>query len=104
MESHLRSWAKSATWRLIGIVILGAISFAITRDLGQTTVITGVFHLLRFVLYYYHERAWERIAWGKGRHPLAHLPVKTDLAPEDHEEIRKLLADRQYLVSKDYEI
>lgn len=104
METHLRSWAKSATWRLVGIVILGGLSYAMTRDWKQTTVITAVFHTLRFVLYYYHERLWARVAWGKRRHPLSHLPVKADLTPEDHDAIRKLLADRQCLVRPDYEI
>jgi hypothetical protein len=38
------SWAKSFTWRLVGIVMLGGISYAITRDWEQTTIITAIFH------------------------------------------------------------
>ncbi|MBM4144484.1 MAG: DUF2061 domain-containing protein [Lentisphaerae bacterium] len=103
-ETRLRSWAKSASWRIVGIVLLGGISYALTRNWEQTTVITAVFHALRFVLYYYHERCWARIAWGTTPHPLSHLPVKRHLTPEDHAAVAKLLRDRDCLETSDYEI
>lgn len=103
-ESHARSWAKSLTWRIVGIVMLGGISYAITRNWEQTTVITVIFHALRTVLYYYHERLWARVAWGSPSHPLSHLPVKEDLTHEDREAVRKLLEDRKCLARPDYEI
>ena len=65
VDSHSRSWLKSITWRVIGIVILGGISWMFTRDWEQTTWITITFHTIRLVLYYYHERIWLRIRWGK---------------------------------------
>ena len=104
METHWRSWAKSVTWRLVGVVMLGGISYAMTRDLKQTTVITTIFHTLRFVLYYYHERLWTRIRWGVRKHPLAHLPVKDGLTPDDQEAVRRVLAERNCLNQPDYEI
>lgn len=104
METHLRSWAKSVTWRVIGIIILGGISYAITRNWEQTTVITVIFHSMRLVLYYYHERAWERISWGKLKHPLARFPVKNDLTPEEFVAIEKFLEERKCLIRPDYEI
>lgn len=104
MESHARSWAKSVTWRVIGIIILGGISYAITRNWQQTTVITVIFHSLRLILYYFHERAWERISWGKPKHPLARFPVKNDLTPEDFAAIKKFLEEQKCLAKPDYEI
>ena len=65
IDSHLRSWMKSITWRIIGIVILGGLAWLFTRDWEQTSLITITFHSIRLVLYYYHERAWERISWGR---------------------------------------
>ncbi len=103
-ESRSRSWAKSFSWRFIGVVMLGGISYAITRDLEQTTIITLIFHVLRTVLYYYHERIWERIAWGKPRHPLACLPVKRNLTPDDYAAVAELLKQRNCLAAPDYEI
>jgi uncharacterized membrane protein len=104
METHLRSWMKSFSWRIVGIVLLGGISYAFTKDWKQTTWITIIFHGIRTVLYYLHERWWERISWGRIKHPLSHLPVKRDLAPEDHEAIRNLLRERKCLSMQDYEI
>jgi len=65
MERKVRSWIKSLTWRVLGIIILVSISFAYTCDIKQTTAITLIFHLIRFILYYIHERIWLKFSWGK---------------------------------------
>ena len=49
----------------MGIVILGALAWLFTRDWQETTLITITFHAIRLVLYYFHERAWERTGWGR---------------------------------------
>ena len=64
-ESRKRSWAKSLLWRLIGIFVLGAIAWAITGNWAQMTVITVLFHSIRLVMYYWFERWWDRISWGR---------------------------------------
>ncbi len=65
IDSHLRSWVKSLVWRVIGIFILGALAWLFTRDWEETTLITVTFHSIRFVLYYLHERCWEKVTWGR---------------------------------------
>ena len=97
MDTRKRSWVKSITWRAVGVVILGAISYAVTRDLGATSVITLLFHGLRLILYYWHERLWERAAWGKIRHPLEHFYMKDNLTAGDVAEIRQILEERGYV-------
>jgi uncharacterized membrane protein len=104
METRLRSWTKSATWRVTGIVILGGISYAMTRNWEQTTVITAVFHTVRFLLYYYHERWWAHVTWGRKAHPLSYLPVRDDMTHGDHEAVKRLLKERNCLERPDYEI
>ncbi|MEK7404620.1 MAG: DUF2061 domain-containing protein [Acidobacteriota bacterium] len=96
MDTHSRSWAKSFSWRIIGVVILGAITYSITRSWEQTGTITAVFHVIRVILYYWHERLWEKVSWGKLKHPLACLHVRKDLTPEDYEVIRSLLDQHRY--------
>lgn len=64
-ETRRRSWLKSIVWRIIGIAILGGITWLITRSWEQTSVITLFFHTVRLVLYYYHERAWDNVEWGR---------------------------------------
>jgi len=64
-DSWIRSWTKSFTWRVLGIVILVLISYFVTGSLAKASVITFAFHGIRVVLYVLHERAWELIEWGR---------------------------------------
>jgi len=96
LESRKRSWAKSLVWRFIGIVLLAAIAFAVTGNWEQMTIITLIFHGVRVVLYYTHERIWDRIAWGRVV-TLADLSLKRPLAPEDRKELEVFLNKRGYL-------
>jgi len=105
MDTKGRSWLKSVTWRIVGVFILGAISYAITRDWSKTTSITLIFHVVRLILYYFHERMWEGIAWGRITHPLSHLPMREGLTTDDLRKIEKLLAEQKYVVKQpEYEI
>ena len=61
------------------------------------TTITVLFHGIRMIMYYYHERLWERVSWGKLKHPLAGLPVKGELTPEDLEIVGEKLKSLGYL-------
>jgi uncharacterized membrane protein len=88
---------KSITWRILGVVLLGVISYVITKDWKEMAVITVIFHGIRVVLYYFHERAWERISWGRLQHPLAVLPVDRELTPEDLQEVREKLRSLGYI-------
>lgn len=63
-DTKLRSWIKSITWRIIGIFLLGGITYIITGNWETTTIIALTFHGIRLFLYYYHERVWEKIKWG----------------------------------------
>ena len=96
LESRKRSWVKSLIWRAIGVVLLGAIAYAVTGNWEQMTIITLIFHGVRVVLYYSHERIWDQIAWGRVV-PLADLRLKRPLTPEDRNELEELLNKRGYL-------
>lgn len=97
IETHTRAWVKSILWRIIGIVILGGISWLVTHSLKEMTIITTIFHGIRLILYYLHERAWEKIHWGRIKHPLSILPVKKELEPEDLKLIQSQLKELGYL-------
>jgi uncharacterized membrane protein len=92
MDTRTRAWAKSITWRVVGIFILGAIIYAFTQKWKETLDITILFHGVRVILYYFHERIWDRIKWGKIIHPLARF----DIQPENCEVVKKLLNDNGY--------
>ena len=96
-ETHTRAWIKSLVWRIFGIVILAAISWIVTHSWRDMSLITIFFHSIRVVLYYLHERMWERIQWGRIKHPLSVLPVTKALIPEDLNLIRNQLKKLGYL-------
>jgi uncharacterized membrane protein len=96
-ETHARAWVKSLVWRMLGIVILGSISWIITHSWKEMTIITVFFHSVRVILYSIHERLWEKISWGRVKHPLSILPVKKELKPEDLKLIQGQLGELGYL-------
>lgn len=97
LETHTRAWVKSIVWRILGIAILGIISWFATRSWKEMTMITLFFHSIRITLYYFHERVWERISWGRIKHPLSNLPVNKELTPEDLKIIQNQLKDLGYI-------
>ncbi len=81
-HSVKRSILKSITWRIIGILLLGGLTWVFTGDIGESIAITLVFNAIRVFLYVAHEEAWER--WPRlarvGRRPSLRAPPPT-LAP-----------------------
>lgn len=96
-ETRNRAWIKSIVWRILGIAILGIISWVITHSWKEMTVITILFHAIRVILYYFNERVWERISWGRIKHPLSSLPVNKEIKPEDLKLIQEQLKELGYL-------
>ena len=52
---------KSIIWRILGIFVLGAVTYFYTRKWITTTYITFVHHATFLVVFYLHERLWTRI-------------------------------------------
>ena len=96
-ESHARAWLKSIIWRILGIAILGIISWFATHSLKEMAMITLFFHGIRVILYYFHERVWERIHWGRIKHPLSNFSLKKELTQEDLKIIHNNLKELGYI-------
>lgn len=65
MDSGTRSLAKAVSWRITGSIDTFVISWLIT---GQALLASGIAFtelLTKVVLYWFHERVWNRIEWGK---------------------------------------
>jgi uncharacterized membrane protein len=91
LDTKKRAWVKSIVWRIIGIVLLGAIAYFVTGNWEETNIIMIVFHGIRVIMYFYHERAWERISWGKIEHPLSDIGVTKKFTNEEIKEIEEKL-------------
>jgi uncharacterized membrane protein len=64
-EKLQRSLAITVSWRVVGTIATVIISYIITGTLALAFSI-GIIELIsKLVLYFFHERAWNKIKWGK---------------------------------------
>ncbi|MGH7141164.1 MAG: DUF2061 domain-containing protein [Minisyncoccia bacterium] len=64
-ESRLRTLLKTVSWRVTATVLGFIVVFTYTGKLSlsiDTSVLVGIFNT---VAYYFHERAWNRLSWGR---------------------------------------
>jgi uncharacterized membrane protein len=64
-DTHQRSIAKAVSWRITGTIDTFIISWAIT---GEWTLAGGIALtevVTKLGLYWLHERAWNRVKWGR---------------------------------------
>lgn len=64
-ENPKRSVAKSISWRIIGTLDTIIISWIVTGALTVAFSIGVVELFTKMLLYFCHERVWNRIGWGK---------------------------------------
>lgn len=64
-DSSVRSLAKAVSWRITGTVDTFLISWLIT---GQVLLASGIAFteiMTKVLLFWLHERVWNRVSWGK---------------------------------------
>jgi uncharacterized membrane protein len=64
-DSHVRSLAKSISWRLVGSLDTFMLSLLITGNAKYAVSIASAEAVTKIILYYVHERVWRTIAWGR---------------------------------------
>lgn len=64
-ENRLRSLIKGITWRMLGTLDTIVISYILTGKIKVALSIGGVELFSKIALYYFHERVWEKINFGK---------------------------------------
>ena len=64
METQKRTLIKTVSWRVVGIIFWPIFSYKVTGSILETGILT-LGYIGMTVLYYYHERFWDRIKWGK---------------------------------------
>jgi uncharacterized membrane protein len=64
-ETHSRSLLKAISWRLTGSLDTLVISFLITRKFTWAFTITGIEFFSKIILFYAHERFWNKIPIGR---------------------------------------
>ena len=64
-EKIKRSIVKTISWRALGTIATIIISYIITGTLTLAFSIGFIELISKLLLYYFHERAWNKINWGK---------------------------------------
>jgi uncharacterized membrane protein len=62
-----RSLLKAVSWRLTGTVDTIVLAWLITGHVGKALSIGGAELITKTLLYYFHERAWNRSQLGRRR-------------------------------------
>jgi uncharacterized membrane protein len=60
-----RSFLKSLTYRIFGTVSSWAVVYVITGKGTLATLIAFWETIVKVFIYYFHERAWDKISWGR---------------------------------------
>ena len=64
MEKKRRTILKSVTFRILATIVTIVLVYIFTGNLALANTI-GIFDLVsKLVLYYIHERVWNKISWG----------------------------------------
>ena len=69
MEHPKRSFIKSITWRIVAVLITMAAIYIYSKDLKESLVFGIGANLVKFLLYYWHERLWNNVTFGRIKQP-----------------------------------
>ena len=64
-ERPIRSIAKAISWRVIGTLDTLLISYILTGKVAVAASIASIDFVTKMFLYFFHERIWNKINWGK---------------------------------------
>jgi len=64
-EKAMRSIVKAISWRIVGTIDTILISWIITGKIALALSIGLVEVVTKMLLYFFHERVWNLIKWGK---------------------------------------
>ena len=64
-ETKRRSLVKAISWRTIGTLDTITIAYFLTGQFKIAISIGGIEIFTKMILYFFHERIWNLIKWGK---------------------------------------
>ena len=64
-EAHSRSLAKAVTWRFTATIDTFVISYIVTDKVVIAGTIAAAEIFTKILIYYFHERAWTLVPWGR---------------------------------------
>jgi uncharacterized membrane protein len=65
MDHPKRSLCKSISWRIFSFFLTIAIIFAYTKNIKQAIGVGAGIDIVKMILYYFHERLWNKVDYGR---------------------------------------
>ena len=94
-ESTIRSLVKALSWRIVATLTTTVLVFVFTRRIDVAVTVGGIEALVKSVLYFGHERAWNALKFGREPVPTVNAPPhslcnETIMLPNDGGEHRSI--------------
>ena len=64
-DIRIRSLIKTITWRIIASLDTFLIAWFVRGSISVGGWIATIEVITKIILYYFHERAWNRVKWGQ---------------------------------------
>ena len=64
-DTKKRTIAKTITWRITASLTTFLIAWILTGDILVGASIGSIEAIAKIFLYYFHERGWDKIKWGR---------------------------------------
>ena len=65
MDTHFRSVMKGISWRVLATMVTTIVVYLYSGELVAAAIVGSFDALAKIVLYWGHERLWQRITWGR---------------------------------------
>ncbi len=74
-EKRSRSVVKTISWRTLGTIDTIIISWLVSGNVNFAVTIGGIELFTKMVLYFFHERAWNRSNFGR----IKEIPIEYEI-------------------------
>lgn len=64
-EKYSRTIVKSITWRVLMIIVITSVAYVRTGNITTAILFMSTAAILAILAYWFHERIWNMIRWGK---------------------------------------
>jgi uncharacterized membrane protein len=98
-DSHTRSVVKAVSWRILGSLDTFLITWLITGSAKSAGSVASIETLSKIFLYYLHERAWSKVAFGAKPNT---TPDRDDNATANEDAMSGPLADGRLWVARPF--
>lgn len=65
IETHTRAIIKTISWRIIATLITASLVYLVVGRIDIAAVVGGAEMISKIIFYYFHERIWNKISFGK---------------------------------------